>query len=952
MLIRLLIQYGLLFTGLLVPVPARSQVVYTPGQRVPVTFTEVKAAFQQPGRIYAPFMFWFWDTPLDNAETRDRMVNMGRVLMQQGFNPGYAHARMCMVGLPDLPRSQWLSEVWFDTFGRILDQAAKRGFYFGYNDEYWWPGGRAAGRVLKETPDLWAESLYWQVTDVKGGSRIECPESFFTVAARLAENNLTRLDHDKAKMAERARQDSLPLVPHVPATIKSATLRIIGAGSLPGWTAPDSGHWRVYSFFKYYHPGADGGRLNYLDRRLAKKFIPHAHGPYLHRFRDRLGRTLAGVFTDHEGDYGYKLAWSRDLAGFYRRKTQRDIRLWMPLLIDTDAEGRYVTARWDWFDAVSSLYASYFAEISDWLRQRDLYNVSNLWEESLMWQAGAVGDFFKVQRAFSLPGTDCLGLSVLESHDFKETASVCEFESRLFQSEIMGGAGFRGFNPVTLKQAANAVAAWGVSHVVSHGLFSTRTLDRNPWLPDWFDGHPLWPYMHLWTDFARRNSYINAHGHSAANVLLLNPMDSVWGLCGPGVFDPAFPGRSPGPAVAPLPTAQDIPRSRADLKRSSAWWTPPVMQNWFDERVVQIDNVYRRAIADLTAGRIEFLAADRYYLRRMQVAEDQLVFGPFRFDTVVLPPLFVLPLDVMEKILSFAENGGQVFYLGDLPAGSVENGLADAGMRSLVERFRALPCVVSCPSGISGRIKSHVQFVAGGFNMLQQHRKIDGRHFFWLANNTGTTQSCTLLAHGLNGAVEVWDSENGTVRVPPFKKAQDGLQIRLDFDPLGGFWLVVDPQRASVPEVPPPAVRDTAYIRLDGQWRVRIDQAVQPNLEHPTVPPGFMTQPGGCLKELELWRNWGLTKFSGYVDYQRLVFLYPFNGKTVLDLGDVKHVARVWVNGRDAGQRLWPPYCFDVSDAVKKGQNQIDIRVGNLINNSYNQAAPSGLLGPVRLVRY
>ena len=109
--------------------------------------------------------------------------------------------------------------------------------------------------------------------------------------------------------------------------------------------------------------------------------------------------------------------------------------------------------------------------------------------------------------ASSMPGTDCLALNALKIHDFKETQSVTEFENRRMQSEIMGAAGCWGFNHITIKQVANAITTWGVSHVVPHGVFMTRKLSGNPSLPDWYEQNPMWPYLHHWTDFVRRASY-------------------------------------------------------------------------------------------------------------------------------------------------------------------------------------------------------------------------------------------------------------------------------------------------------------------------------------------------------------------------------------------------------------------------------------------------------------
>ena len=61
------------------------------------------------------------------------------------------------------------------------------------------------------------------------------------------------------------------------------------------------------------------------------------------------------------------------------------------------------------------------------------------------------------------------------------------------------------------------------------------------------------------------------------------------------------------------------------------------------------------------------------------------------------------------------------------------------------------------------------------------------------------------------------------------------------------------------------------------------------------------------------------------------------------------HAAEVWVNGKSVGARLWGPYVFDVGKALLPGSNAIRVRVANLINNSYDDLQPSGLLGPVTL---
>ena len=942
--------FHLFFLLLIFLLPVSANATTHPGSKPSAPSNQIRKHFNSPDMRYAPFMFWFWDAPLDSMTVRHRMENITHELLEQHLNPGYVHARMSMVGTPNLPLEQWLSPVWFKTFEQMLLKAESANSYISFCNDYWWPSGKAAGRVLQNNPDLWAVSLRWETVNVTGGSKINIPDCFFAVAAQLVDS-LDAIQKRREKIHQQAQQDSLELMPHTPSRIASKTLRQIPAEKDSTWTAPEKGNWRIYFFKRYYHPGADGGRLNYLDRRLGSEFIKYAHQPYADVFPNELGKTIPGVFIDHEGDYGYKLAWSEDLEQHYQQKFNADVRTMCPLLVDTDIEGTYPKCRWQYFEAISDVYADFFKQVNDWCVQHGLYAISNLWEESLMWQAGAVGDFFKLQRTFSMPGTDCLALTALNPHNFKETQSVCEFESRRFQSEIMGGAGLWGFNPVSIKKVANAVITWGVNNVVPHAVYTTRKFDGHPWLPDWYTEHPWWPHLHLWSDFVRRASYINSHGHTVPDVLLLNPMDSVRGHSGPGVFDPAFKGRVPGPAIRPLPGKDDIPQTLEELKRGSAWWRPPVMETWFDDRVHIIDSVYAETINQLTRHRIEYLVADDHYLRQMRVHSGALVREPFRFKTVILPVMDMMSLDNAELLLSFAKHGGQVILLSEFPSASIENGLYDSRMPTIARQLEKSAHVhfltrVNDIFSDSRLVRSHIHFLSQPFPMLQQHRRIDNQDFFWLANNTGTAQRVTLLLENVNGGLEKWDCETGEILGLAHKTDPKGISVRLTFEPYEAFWLVTGQKLAERLSHQKSSQPDS--LILIGPWHVSIDPDDQPHVEHPIEIPDEWKN--GTVQQLADWQKWELEQFSGRMDYKNTFVLNDVPQKTLIDLGNVHHCAALWINGQRIGARLWPPFRFDITNAIKSGQNQLRIRIGNLVNNSYGDAQPSGLKGPVRIL--
>jgi len=888
------------------------------GQRKVVPFPVLCQGFANPDMIYAPFTFWFWDEPLDSG----KMAEMSRVLRSQGFNPGYAHARNSMVGTPDLPDDEWLGDKWFDAFGAALKVAEQQKSYLGYCDEYWWPSFQAHGRVVKQHSELKPESLKWQIIDAPGGSEVKVPAAFFAVAAQVDQPGT-----------------------EVTTIIRSKSLRLIGGGDAFVWKAPPDGSWRVYTFHKYSQSGVDGGGVNAIDERLAKAFIEIALEPYAKRMGDKLGKSIPGVFRDHEGDYGRKLAWSDSLDSRFKQRHGQDIRLALPLMLNKDVEGLYAKARWQWFDLVSDLYAANFQAVTDWHEQHGMYTTAHTWEENLPLQVSTVGDFMKVMRTLTMPGQDCLGRKALQVHDFKEIVSVAEFKNTRATTELMGAGSFgmagngaghdkpwSTFNPVFLKQAINSVTAWGISHIIPHGVFTTRKLTGNPWPPDWYAENPMFPYMHLWTDFARRASYINSMGCAVPDVLLYNPLESAWISTDATMLDDKI---------------WDILEGRND-----------------GSRVHQLDKIYATAINDLTDARVEFLIGDRFYMKQMEIKteksnrgngeteEARLVRGDFSFRTLVLPSLDILTLETARKMVDFAKAGGYVFALGDLPAASADNGMNDPKMIELMAALKAAPSFTALTDGMKSELELEdlrPEGLEGPFwgnlshkvRILQQHRRIDGKDFFWLANNTEQPQQCEIVIRKACAA-SIWDCETGEIR--PITSAGCGA-IDLSFKPLEAYWLVLDPTLPPNDVHEPPKMQDV--LTVSGPWKVTFDPKAQPVMEFPTAPPAEFS--AGVEKPLEDWQGWAGAKFSGLLDYTKTLTVDKVEPSVVLDLGKVCHAAEVWVNGKSVGTRLWGPYIYDVGSALRPGSNEIHVRVANLINNSYDDIQPSGLFGPVTL---
>ena len=510
-----------------------------------------------------------------------------------------------------------------------------------------------------------------------------------------------------------------------------------------------------------------------------------------------MGKTIPGVFVDNEGDYGWKMAWSDCLAERYQEMKHRDIRLWLPLLTEKDEQGVWAKARCDWFDVVSDVYSNQFlGRLSNWLLDRDMYTISNLWEESIMLQTRAVGDFMRAQRSVSMPGNDCLIMKSQDAHDFKETQSVCEFEDRPFMSELMGVAGWEQ-TPVQMKQTLNAVTAWGVTHTVPHGINMNRKLETIPYPADWFTENPYWRYMHLWTDFARRASFVNRQGHLIADILLINPLKSAWAL-------------------------------------SEGYFNGIDSDDW-PEDVIEINDTYSKAMEVLSDSMLDYLVADDFYMEKSTVQKSSsnspsamLQIDKHSFSTIVLPPMYIISQPTAQKILEFALAGGHVMLLGGLPQGSPETGVPDAVVQDAMTQLKKCESVIDLSNNqdkmtrlvkqIKETIEPQITMLTGDLSLFFSHRKIEQDNYYWLANKTGQKQTCTLAFREGTGLAEIWDCEKGDIRPIYYEKKDNVRIVHIDFLPYQAFWLVFNQNKPAVKTKQD--IKKPEQIPVAGPWNL------------------------------------------------------------------------------------------------------------------------------------
>jgi hypothetical protein len=247
------------------------------------------------------------------------------------------------------------------------------------------------------------------------------------------------------------------------------------------------------------------------------------------------------------------------------------------------------------------------------------------------------------------------------------------------------------------------------------------------------------------------------------------------------------------------------------------------------------------------------------------------------------------------------------------------------------------------------------------------HRRTPDNDIYFIANpSTNSVTAKCIFRAGL--IPEIWNPETGEQNKirssPKGTPASERTLVTLSLGPTDSAFVIFRHRNFR----PLPWVENPTNIvaGISGPWTV----AFNPRWGGPTEAK---------FPQLTSWTdstNAGIKYYSGTATY-RTTFTEksPLNKNTrcFLELGDVQVMARVKLNGKDCGVAWRSPFRVEVTQAIRPGNNELEISVANLWPNrmigdaalpekervtwsswqpytSRDSLLKSGLLGPVRLV--
>ena len=708
------------------------------------------------------------------------------------------------------------------------------------------------------------------------------------------------------------------------------------------WTPP-AGRWVVlrlgYSLTGARNspasPEATGLEVDKLNRGFVKTYFD----TYLDKYKDTVGglmgkRGLQYVITD-SWEAGVQ-NWTDDMIAEFTKRRGYDMRPWLPVLTGRVVESAEASDRflWDFRKTIADLTAeNHYDQLTAILKARGMARYSESHESGRAF----IADGMEVKRSAAIPmsamWTQAPGVNNEQygyNADIRESASVAHIygQNLVAAESLTAGSGAWSWSPETLKPTADKELAMGLNRFVIHTSVHQPVNDKIPGLGlgpygQWFTRHETWAELAKpWTTYLARSSFMLQQGKFAADVLYFYGEDSN--------ITALFRDRSPD-----VPAGYNFDYVNADalthrLAVEGGRITTPSGMSYrilaLDARSQHMSLPVLRKIRDLVNG-------------------GAVVVGPKPTDSPSLS----------DDQAEFQTIAGQVWGSGTGER-AYGKGKVYAG-QTLPEALAAL------------QVKPDFDYTRphNDTNVLFVHRKLPTGEVYWVDNRNNRAESVEATFRVQGKAAELWHADTGKIERASYRIANGRTTVPLNLDPYEAVFVVFR-KPAATPSRTLPKQTETEVATVEGAW----DVGFQPD----RGAPAKIT-----LDKLSSWSDSadeGVKYFSGTGTYTKTVQApatwFKTGARLWLDLGDVKNLAQVSVNGRSLGIVWKPPFRVDATGVMKVGANAVVLKVTNLwvnrligdqqpdVAKKYTYTAqqfyranspllPSGLLGPVRIVR-
>jgi hypothetical protein len=314
-------------------------------------------------------------------------------------------------------------------------------------------------------------------------------------------------------------------------------------------------------------------------------------------------------------------------------------------------------------------------------------------------------------------------------------------------------------------------------------------------------------------------------------------------------------------------------------------------------------------------------------LNRMEYKNGRFILPHGQsYRLLVLPDEARIRPELLEKLETWTKAGAPI--VGSVPTKTYslknENVTITKRSKKLAQQIQTVPLTIALQNA---NIQPDIQ--SDNLDQLRYiHRRTATADIYFVVNTSDADLPTSISLRTNDKVPELWHPTSGERKEEvTFKIENDRTQIPLQLAPYESIFILLEKPIEEQKENVMPVLKRVDKQVVEGKWELRF-------------PHGWDAPPTYTIDTLRSWTTVSdpnIQHFSGVATYYKTVEvnadLLKESKRVLLDLGEVREIAEVYLNGQHMGTSWCLPHQFDVTDAIRTGSNYLVVEVANVLNN-------------------
>lgn len=686
------------------------------------------------------------------------------------------------------------------------------------------------------------------------------------------------------------------------------------------WKAPSNG-WNVYAIFsgptfqkvKRAAPGGEGFVLNHYDSIAVKDYLKK----FDRAFEGHASAMPNTFFNDSYEVYGSD--WTDTLLDEFYNDHGYRLELYIDEFTGSDHNDHRARVVRDYRYTLARMLQENFTKVwTSWAHSKGarIRNQSH----------GSPANILDIYAAVDIPECESFGQSDFDIPGLSKTGPSRPSDADPAVLKFASSAAHLAGRPLTsaetltwltehfnttlarCKPELDQMLSSGVNHVYFHGApYSPARADFPGWL--FYASINMSPTNSIWADAGELFSYVSraqaflSAGSPDNDYLLYFPIEDIW-------------YRQDGNPYLMF-DIHKMDRRMPDVKKN----INTILSEGYDVDYVS------DALLDSLDNRSNRLVSR----------------GDNSYRAVIVPDVKFMQPATLRRLIDLAEAGGTVIFTGNLPQdvpglGDLESRRAQ--LKAQLDRLPAYKADATATDFGKGKIIYAADIPAAlaadegkpellrkdyGVNMIRRRNEAGGYNYFISMLKNDTINGYVPLATAAE-SVMIFDPLTGkSGKAMTRKNAEGELEVMLQLTPGESLMLKTFDTEVEAPlwvymaEAGEP-------VEINRGWRLQFVES-EPAIEGVFEIDSIIDWTR--LPHPDAARNFGRAAYE-------VTFDLPADAQAddwMLDLGDVRESARVWINGQYAGTAWAVPFTLEVGQYLHPGENTMRIEVTSLQAN-------------------